>query len=53
MKFVTVRSLSRTKKQEFSKAFTLMNAYALLPHIVSPGVYLSASNQPDKGTKLI
>jgi len=48
-----VRSLSRTKKQEFSKAFTLVNAYVLLPCIVSPGVHLSASNQSDKGAKLI
>jgi len=47
------QELGQNEKREFSKALTLMNAYALLPHIVNTGVHLNAFNQSDKSAKPI
>lgn len=45
------KELERNIKREFSKALSLLNAYALLPCTIEPGVRLTVSNQLDKGTK--
>lgn len=45
------KELGRNIKREFSKALALLNAYALLPCTVDPGVRLNVYNQSDKGTK--
>lgn len=45
------KELERNIKREFAKALGLLNAYALLPCAVEPGVRLTVSNQPDKGAK--
>lgn len=45
------KELERNIKREFAKALGLLNAYALLPCTVEPGIRLNVSNQPDKGAK--
>lgn len=45
------KELERNIKREFAKALGLLNAYALLPCAVEPGVRLSVTNQLDKGAK--
>ncbi|KIM43925.1 hypothetical protein M413DRAFT_371356 [Hebeloma cylindrosporum] len=45
------KEFERNAKREFGKALSLLNAYALGPCAAAPGIRLTVSNQPDKGTK--
>ncbi|KAH9481880.1 Mismatch repair endonuclease PMS2 [Psilocybe cubensis] len=47
------KEFERNVKREFGKALSLLNAYALGPCAEAPGVRLTVSNQPDKGSKSV
>ncbi|KAF8520420.1 hypothetical protein BU17DRAFT_46831, partial [Hysterangium stoloniferum] len=48
------KELERNVKREFSKALSLLHAYALVPCTrEDKGVRLTVSNQPDRGTKSV
>ncbi|KDR71587.1 hypothetical protein GALMADRAFT_75124, partial [Galerina marginata CBS 339.88] len=47
------KEFERNAKREFGKALALLNAYALVPCAAPPGIRLTVSNQPEKGTKSV
>lgn len=47
------KEFERNAKREFSKALSLLYAYALVPCASEPGVRLSASNFSEKGQKTV